>query len=298
MRWSHFLLAAAIAASLGPWPAIAQAPVKAVASFSILADMVRNVGGEQVEVTTLVGPDGDAHVYQPSPADARAIAEAQVVVVNGFGFEGWMPRLISAAAFKGVTVVATQGVQPLAMGGGEFNAKAKTDPHAWQDLQRGMAYVNNIAAGLAAADPARAAHYRANADAYVARLRELDAWVVAELGRIPQDKRRVITAHRAFGYFAHRYGVTFSAPVGLSTAAEASAKDAAALIAQIRNEHIRAVFIENMSDPRLLQMIVHDAGAVIGGTLYADALSGPAGAAPTYIDMFRHNATELVTALR
>lgn len=279
--------------------ASAQAPLKVVASFSILADMVKNIGGEHVEVTTLVGPDGDAHVYQPTPADARAVATARVLVVNGFDFEGWMGRLVKATNFKGVHVVATRGVSSHSMIEIEEGKKRKViDPHAWQDLQRGMTYVRNIADGLASADPARAEQYKANAEAYLGKLRELDAWIVAELAAIPKERRKVITSHDAFAYFGRRYGITFRAPVGVSTESEASAKDVAALITQIRKESIRAIFVENMSDPRLLQQLASEAEAAVGGTLYADALSGPSGPASSYIDMFRHNVTQLVTAMR
>lgn len=295
----RLLLALALAAALSPGAAGAQAPVKVVASFSILADMVKNVGGEHVEVTALVGPDGDAHVYQPTPADARAVASAQVLVVNGFGFEGWMDRLVKAAAFKGVRMVATEGMTSYSMTEIEDGKKTKvTDPHAWQDLQRGMVYVRNIVDGLAKADPARAPLYRANGDAYLAKLRELDAWIVAELAAIPKEKRQVITSHDAFAYFGRRYSVSFKAPVGFSTESEASAKDVAALIRQIERQKIRAIFIENMSDPRLLQQLASEAGAAVGGTLYADALSSSEGPAPTYIDMFRHNVGQLVAAMR
>lgn len=293
------LLAVVLATVLAPHPVDAQTSVKVVASFSILTDMVKNVGGEHVEVTSLVGPDGDAHVYQPTPADARAIATAQVLIVNGFGFEGWMDRLVKVAAFKGVRVVATQGVTSHTMTEIEGGKKTKvTDPHAWQDLQRGMVYVRNVVEGLAKADPARASLYRANGDAYLAKLRELDAWIVTELSAVPKEKRQVITSHDAFAYFGRRYGVSFKAPVGFSTESEPSAKDVAALITQIQRQKIRAIFIENMSDPRLLQQLASEGGAAVGGTLYADALSAPDGPAATYIDMFRHNVRQLVPAMR
>lgn len=278
----------------------AQTSVKVVTSFSILTDMVKNVGGDLVDVTTLVGPNADVHTYQPTPADARAVAGAKLLVVNGFDFEGnWVGRLTKAANFKGVRVTATEGVSSYSMTEIEDGKKVKvTDPHAWQDLRRGMTYVRNIADGLIAADPTRAAQYRANADTYLAKLRELDTWVMTELSTIPKEKRKVITSHDAFGYFGRRYSVTFKAPVGISTDAEASAKDVGALITQIRKENIRAIFVENMSDPRLLQMLASEAGAAVGGTLYADALSDAGGPVPTYIDMFRHNVTQLVAAMR
>lgn len=290
----------AVTPTLAFQPAEAQTPVKVVASFTILTDMVKNVGSELVDVTTLVGPNGDVHTYQPTPADARAVAGANLLVVNGFDFEGtWIGRLTKAVSFKGERVIATKGMTSYSMTEIEDGKKVKvTDPHAWQDLRRGMTYVQNIADGLVAADPAHAARYRANAETYLARLRELDTWVVAELSAIPKEKRKVITSHDAFGYFARRYGVTFKAPVGVSTETEASAKDVGALITQIRKEGIRAIFVENMSDPRLLQMLASEAGAAVGGTLYADALSDAGGPVPTYVDMFRHNVAQLAAAMK
>ena len=289
-------LALATACWTGANETAAQTPVKVVVSFSILADMVSNVGGDAVQVTALVGPNGDAHVYQPSPADARAIAAANLIVLNGWGFEGWMPRLIDATGFTGVRVVATDGLSPQPLVTRRTQAPTP-DPHAWQDVQNAMVYVRNIARGLSEADPERRDDYRVRADAYLAKLRDLDAWVVAQLSAIPEAKRKVVTAHDAFEYFGRRYGVTFDAPIGLSTDSEAAAKDMARLIQQIRAENIRAVFIENMSDPRLLRQLASESGAAIGGKLYSDALSDPAGPAASYIELMQHNVRELVVAL-
>lgn len=283
-------------------PALAE-PLKVVASFSILGDMVRQVGGDAVAVTTLVGPDGDAHVYQPSPADAKAVAEADVVILNGLGFEPWGDKLVKASGTKAPVATAAQGVKPRQMeaeeehGHGHGHGGKVTDPHAWQDLANGKLYVANIAKALTAARPAEAAAIAARAAAYAKRLTELDAWVRAELGSIPKAGRKIITGHDAFGYFGAAYGVAFLAPVGVSTEAEPTPKDIAKLVRQMKAEKVKAVFVENMSDPRLVEQLAKDAGGVVGGTLYADALSAADGPAATYEAMFRHNVTALKAAL-
>lgn len=286
-----------VAALGGLWvsPSFAASPVKAIASFSILGDMVREVGGDRVEVITLVGPDGDAHVYQPTPADAKSVAAAQIVLVNGLGFEGWMDRLTKSASFKGPTVVASKGVQPLTME--EDGDHGHIDPHAWQSLKNGEIYVRNIAEGLIAVDPAGAATYRANAERYLAEIAALDQDVRAAIAKLPPDRRTIVTSHDAFGYFAAAYGLEMVAPEGVSTESEASAKDVARLIKQIRAEHIPAVFMENVTDPRLIEQIRRESGAAIGGQLYSDALSPPDGPAPTYLKMFRYNVATLTKAL-
>ena len=262
-----------------------------VATFTILGDMVSNVGREHVALTTLVGPDADAHVYEPTPADARALAGADLVVVNGLGFEGWIDRLVKASGYQGPVVVASQGIAVL---------KAKEDqpdPHAWQDLANGRLDVANIARALAAADPAHADDYRRCARAYDRELAALDRDIRGRLGAFPGDRRKVITSHDAFQYFGRAYGIDFLAPVGLSTESEPSAGEVAALIRQMREEGIHALFVENITDPRLVEQLAREAGAVIGGRLYSDSLSGPSGPAPTYLDMFRHNVGEIAKAV-
>jgi zinc/manganese transport system substrate-binding protein len=287
-------------------PAAATERLPVVASFSILGDLVAQVGGDHVAVTTLVGPDGDAHVYQPTPSDARAVAVARLVVVNGLGFEGWMTRLIEAAGYQGPVVVAASGITPRPAADGHTHghghgrakhAPAEDDPHAWQDVRHAIRYVTAIADALVAADPANAASYRTRAAAYGATLEALDAEVRSTLGAVPARQRRVITSHGAFGYYAAAYGVTFLAAVGVSTEAEASAGDVARLIRQIRNEGVRAIFVENVSDPRLVQQIARETKARVGGKLYSDALSGPDGPAATYVDMIRHNTRTIAAAL-
>jgi zinc/manganese transport system substrate-binding protein len=271
-------------------PLHAQARLQVVASFSILGDFVSNVGGDRVAVTTLVGADGDVHVYTPTPADVRTVSGARLLVVNGFGLEGWLPRLTQAAGSKATIVTATSGIAPLKTG-------SDADPHAWQSVANAQKYVVNIRDALVAADPADADVFRQNARSYLARLEALDAEVRQAVGQIPQSRRKVISTHDAFGYFAARYGVEFIAPIGVSTEAEPSARDVAGIIAQVRTTHIPAVFLERIGDPRLIRRISEETGAKVGGTLYSDSLTGEKGDAPTYIDMVRHNIRTLTSAL-
>lgn len=271
-------------------PARAQDRLNVVASFSILGDLVRNVGGDRVNVTTLVGPDGDAHVYTPAPADAKKIADAKLVFINGLGLEGWLPRLVQSSGNKATIVTATQGIASRKLG-------THADPHAWQSVANAKTYVANIRDALSTADPADAAIFRANADAYLAKLDALDREVREAVAQIPQGRRKVISTHNAFGYFAAAYGIEFIAPLGVSTESEASARDIAAIITQVRSGKIPAIFLENMSDPRLIRRISAETGAKVGGTLYSDSLTGEKGDAPTYIDMVRHNIRALTGAL-
>jgi zinc/manganese transport system substrate-binding protein len=271
-------------------PASAQDRLNVVASFSILADFVRNVGGDRVSVTTLVGPDGDVHVYTPAPADARKIADAKLVIINGLGLEGWLPRLVQSAGSKAAIVAATGGIAPLKSG-------LDADPHAWQSVVNAKIYVANIRDALGAADPADAGIFRSHADAYLAKLDALDREVREAVAQIPPARRKVISTHNAFGYFAAAYGIEFIAPLGVSTESEPSARDIADIITQIRTGKIPAVFLENISDPRLIRRISAETGASIGGTLYSDSLTGEKGDAPTYIDMVRHNIKALTSAL-
>jgi zinc/manganese transport system substrate-binding protein len=295
-----FLAALLLLASIFGLPASADAAdkIKAVASFSILGDIVKQVGGDRIELATLVGPDGDAHVFEPTPSDAKTLAGAQILFMNGLGFEGWMERLEKSSGFKGKVVVASEGVKPRTMTE-EEDGKAEeiTDPHAWQSLANGKLYIANIRNGLIAVDPDGKAIYEANAAKYLDEIGAEDEAVKAALAKLPEDRRKIITSHDAFGYFGAAYGLKVIAPEGVSTEAEASAKDVAKIIRQIRAEHIPAVFMENITDHRLLDQIARETGAKIGGTLYTDALSPPDGPAPTYLDMFRNNVGVLTAAL-
>ncbi len=271
-------------------PARAQERLNVVASLSILGDFVRNVGGDRVSVTTLVGPDGDVHVYTPAPADAKMIADAKLLIINGLGLEGWLPRLLQASGSRAPIISATKGIAPLKSG-------SDADPHAWQSVANAKIYVSDISNALVAADPADAGLFRANAQTYLAQLDALDREVRDAVAKIPQGRRKVISTHDAFGYFAGAYGIEFVAPLGVSTEAEASARDIAAIITQIKTAKIPAVFLENISDPRLIRRISAETGARVGGTLYSDGLTGEKGDAPTYIDMVRHNIKTLTGAL-
>jgi zinc/manganese transport system substrate-binding protein len=289
------LAATALAALFVAASARAQDRLKVIASFSILGDLVKNVGGDRVEVATLVGPNGNAHVYAPSPGDAKKVADAKLVFVNGLGFEGWLERLVKASGTKAPIVIATKGIKPLERTGDHDHGRA--DPHAWQSVANAKIYIANIRDALIAADPAGKDAYLANAAAYLAKLDALEREVREVIAKIPADRRRVLTSHSAFGYFQNAYGVNFIAPQGVSTEAEASAKDVAAIIAQIKKQKAAAVFLENVTDPRLVEQIARETGAKVGGTLYSDALTDDKGDATTYIDLIRHNLRQLASAL-
>ena len=289
MNRTGTLLAPIFGALLAAAPAVSAEPnLQVIASFSILGDMANEIGGEHVSITTLVGPDGDTHVYEPTPADVQALAKADLLIVNGLGFEGWLERLSTAASFKGITVVATNGITPLSLeehheeaeihedeeehGHGHHHHGDK-DPHAWHSLTNGAVYASNIEEGLSAADPSNAAVYRENGERYRAEITALDQETRLSLEALPEERRKIVTPHDAFGYFADSHDLIFLAPQGLSTESEASAADVAALIRQIRDERISAIFVENVADSRLIEQITRETDAVIGGTLYSDALS-------------------------
>ncbi|MGW9331499.1 metal ABC transporter substrate-binding protein [Bosea sp. NPDC055594] len=300
----RLFLFSGLATGIGPaLPAFAQGQsgegkLAVVASFSILADFVREVGGERVALTTLVGPDGDAHVYSPSPADAKAMAAASLVVVNGLKFEGWLTRLLKSSGTKAKLATATEGVTPLKMqDDGHGHGHGGEDPHAWQSVSNAKVYVANILKALSAADPAGKAIYEANAAAYLAKLDALETEIKAAVARIPADRRKAITSHDAFAYFAKAYGIAFVAPQGVSTEAEASARDVGRIIRQVKAQKVPAVFLENISNPRLAEQIARESGARIGGRLYSDALSGSDGPAGTYIAMMKHNISQIEKAL-
>ena len=277
-------------------------------SFSILGDLVRQVGGDKVRVRALVGADEDAHAFQPRPSDARAIGASALVVVNGLGFDDWMTRLARSGGFKGQIVVASAGVNTLAMVDGDEHGHDShahqhghahaADPHAWQDLGNAQRYVANIAAALALADPTHADTYRANAERYNGELKALDSEIRAAFAALPSERRKVVSSHDAFAYFGQAYGIRFLSPVGVSNNAEPTAKDVASLIRQLKTEEIPAVFIENVVEPRLIERIRSESGTRVGGTLYSDALSAAGGPAPDYLSMMRSNFKTLHEALR
>ena len=313
MNRTGTLLAPILGALLVAAPTVSAEPgLEVIASFSILGDMANEIGGEHVSVTTLVGPDGDTHVYEPTPADVQALAEADLLIVNGLGFEGWLERLSTAAGFEGITVVATDGITPLSLEdeheegaahedeeehGHDHHRHGDEDPHAWHSLANGAIYASNIEEGLSAADPNNADTYREHGERYRAEIRALDQEVRQSLDALPAERRKIVTPHDAFGYFADSYDLTFLAPQGLSTESEASAAAVATLIRQVRDEQISAIFIENVADSRLIEQITRETDAVIGGTLYSDALSAEDGPASTYLDMLRHNVGAITAAL-
>lgn len=292
------LAAAALAGA-----ACAAEPLRVVTSFSILGDLVRQVGGDSVAVQSLVGPNGDAHVFQPTPASARQVGQAQVMVVNGLGFEGWMPRLLQSTGYKGPQVVATRGIKAIDIASEQHAhehgpEQGRFDPHAWLSASNAMIYVKNIAQGLCAADAARCPAYRAGADRYTETLKKLDADIRAAWAQVPLADRKIITSHDAFTYYGRDYGVQFLAPQGLSTDSEASAQDVAQLVRQIRREKIHALFIESMSDPRLIEQIGRETGVKPAGELFPDALSPVGGGAATYEQLMRTDTERMVQAVR
>jgi len=284
----------AVAALLSSPLAMAKT-VNAVASFSILGDIVQEVGGEHVKVTTLVGPDGDPHSFEPSPKDSKAINASDVVFVSGLGLEGWIDRLVTASGYKGHLVTASEGVNSRKM---EEDGKQITDPHAWNSMANGVIYATNVMNALIKVDPEDADYFRQRGTAYIEQLQKLDAWAKTEFTGIPQSKRKVLTSHDAFGYFGQEYHVSFMAPVGFSTEAEARASGVASLIKQIKAEKVKTYFIENQTDPRLVKQIAAASGAEPGGELYPEALSGPKGPATTYVKAFKHNVETIVASMK
>ncbi|MEX1165685.1 MAG: metal ABC transporter substrate-binding protein [Hydrogenophaga sp.] len=309
----HLIASAIGLASFAVSPALlaqTTAPIKAVASFSILGELVKQVGGDRVAVEVLVGPGGDAHVFQPKPSQARLVGQAQIVFSNGLGFEGWMSRLLNTASYKGRHVVVSEGIKPIeaeAAHGhdhkshnnkGHAHDHGAIDPHAWQSVPNAITFVSNIAKGLCAADAAGCDSYQRNATAYTAELKALDTDIRALWAAIPAAQRKVITSHDAFGYYAKEYAVTFLAPQGVSTESEASAKGVAQLVRQIKKENIKALFVESISDPRLIAQIGRETGVKPAGELFSDSLSDAKGPAATYVAMMRANTAALTQAVK
>ena len=269
--------------------------VDAVASFTVLADIVKQVGGDHVNVKSLVGPNGDPHTFEPTPQDSQALAQADVVFVSGLGLEGWMDRLVSASGYKGSLVVASQGINTREM---VDDGKTITDPHAWNSMANGVIYATNVMNALIKADPEDAAAIRKQGENYIQQLQKLDSWAKTSFAAVPQSKRKVLTSHDAFGYFGQRYGVSFLAPVGFSTEAEASASDVASIIKQLKAEHITTYFMENQTDPRLVKQIASATGAKPGGELYPEALSEANGPAASYEAAFKHNVNVMLKSMK
>lgn len=279
-------------------------PLPVVASFSILGDIIQQVGGDHVSVQSIVGPDQDSHVYQVTPNDLKKVMHAKLLVVNGLGLEGWLPRIVDATNFKGDVLTASNGITVRKAEEDPNDATdsdhqhEELDPHAWQNPMNVVVYVNNIEQELAKIDPSNAEYYREHADAYIEQLKQLDSWVTQQFAQIPAQKRVIITSHDAFNYFGEHYGIRVLAAQGVSEDSEPSAKGVAELIRQIKAEKIKAVFVENMNSPRLIQQITNEAGVKLGGELYADALSPAKGPATSYLKMIRYNVTQLVREMK
>ncbi|AMC13370.1 metal ABC transporter substrate-binding protein [Liberibacter crescens] len=275
----------------------ARGKLKVIATFSVLGDMVKHVAYNDIDLKVLVGPNGDTHEYQPTPTDAKDIAKADLVIMNGAKLEGWLDRLIQSSGYKGPVVEATKGIS-LLTSQEEGQKAGAPDPHAWQNAANGKIYVTNIRDALIAADRAHASDYRKNAETYIKQIDAIDAWIKESIATVPEKKRIAIISHDALQYFGVAYKLKFLAAQGISTESQPSAANMAKLIKQIRKKKITAVFLENMTDSRLVKQLEKDAGAHIGGTLYTDALSDPKGPAPTYLDMFKHNVPELLKGLQ
>lgn len=305
MRRAVCLIGFLAALGLPALPARSDDRPVVVATFSILADLTQRVAGDHAQVLTLVGPNGDAHVYQPGPRESAELATAGILVANGLGFEPWLDRLVESSGFEGKLVIASEGVTPLAGAeaheGEEADAEhdhGATDPHAFQDLSNARIYVANIAKGLTDVAPAHAADFKRNADQLSAEIAALDAQLKADFAAIPQERRRILTSHDAFRYFGRAYGIEFVSVQGVSTEAEASTKDLVKIVRQARAGHLSAIFLENMTDPRLAETVAQEAGIRMGGELYADALSDPGGPAPDYLSLVRYNARQLLAAMQ
>ncbi len=284
----------AFALALSVSGAASAAPLKAVASITIIADMVHEVGGDLVEVSSIVGPNGDAHSYEAKPRDSKTLNEAEIVFINGLGLDPWIERLTTSSGFKGPLAVVTKGIKTHQF---DEDGKHVTDPHAWQDLSNGQIYVTNIAKALCEVDAADCPTFNANASAYNAKLAVLDAELKTKFSAVPEPNRQVVTTHDAFGYFAIAYGVRFLAPEGFATEAEPSAAAIAKLVRQIKHDNIKALFFENMSDNRVIEAIAAETGVHAGPPLYADALSKPDEPGATYLQMFKYDSQTLLAAM-
>lgn len=276
--------------------------VKAVATFSILGDLVQEIAGDRVQLKVLVGPGGDGHVFQPSPTHARDVSQAAILFSNGLGFEPWVKRLLEASKFQGTHVIASNGVQPLKSaheGHSHHHGHdhGDVDPHAWQRVSNVKLYAKNITNALCTLDAVGCAQYRKNELSYQAQLDRLDSTIRASWATVPPEQRKIITSHDAFAYYAKEYQVNFRAAQGINTAAEATPKGIAQLVRQIQKENIKALFVESISDPRLIEQIGRETGVNPAGELFSDSLSAKGGPATSYIKLMDYNTGSLVKAV-
>lgn len=289
------LTAVACGGASGP-PSADGSRLNVVATTTQVADFAANIGGDKVRVHGLLKPNVDPHDYEPTPLDMRMLAEADVVVKNGVGFEKWLDQAIEASGFRGTLVDASQGVR-LRTGEG-----ASADPHIWHDPRNAKTMAANIARAFAAADAANAAVYEQNLAAYQARLDELDAEIEKKIQTIPEDRRKLVTDHDTFGYYADRYGLTVVGSVipSFDTSAELSAKQITDLVARIKAAGVTAIFSEASLPPKTAEAIGREAGVrVVAGedALYGDSLGPEGSAGATYLQMMRHNTDTIVAAL-
>jgi len=269
-------------------------PLSVVVSFSILKDLVQQVGQDKVQVETIVAPDGDSHAYEPTPFDVKRIAQANIVFINGLGFEGWIERLVQASGFKGPLITVSKKIHPRSV----FEGRLVEDPHAWHSVQNAIVYVYAIKEALIKADPDNQAFYEKNANAYITRLMALDESIRRSFALLPPEHRKIITAHDAFGYYGNNYGIEFLSPVGTNTESEPCAKDIAGLIDSIKRLKVKTIFMENITNPKLIEQLAHETGAKVGDVIYSDALSEQTGPAPTYEAMIRHNTDLFLKAMQ
>jgi zinc/manganese transport system substrate-binding protein len=289
----------AVAMLLLAGPAGAADRITVVATFSVIADMLANVGGGRIDIRTIVGAGGDCELYQPTPADVATVAEARAVFINDLNeeFEPWLEPLLKQSLFKGTKVVVTRGVRTLTaeeehpVSGRQL--PSAIDQHAWLDPKNGVVYVRNIAAALIRLDPPHADEYRARVAAYTKEIQAVDDWAREEIARVPADKRRALASHDSLQYIANAYGITLLAVNGWTNKSEPSAAELAKLAQQIRASRVKALFLDSITDPRAMQRIAGETGAVIGGTLYGDSLSPKDGEADSYIEMLRHDVSTL-----
>ncbi|ENN91403.1 metal ABC transporter solute-binding protein, Zn/Mn family [Bartonella schoenbuchensis] len=283
--------------------ATANNKIKVVASFSILADLVENVGGDHISMTTLVGPNASIHTYEPTPRDVKVLRDAHIIFVNGLHLEDSINRLIAASDTKALLIEASANIPALTLKDQEHGTKHhhhhnSIDPHAWQAISNVKIYIKNIAVAFCTIDHQSCESYNKNADAYLQKLDTLQTAITTQIATIPQDKRIIITSHDAFNYFAHEYDFTILAPQSISTETEATAADVASLIKQIKANKASALFVENISNPRLIEQIAKETNLKIGGTLYSDALSEKNGPAATYLSMMQYNVNTIINAIQ